>query len=142
MSIKRLFAASIAAAVASMIVAACGTTTAPAVPAASGAAIHGGKLENGFKIFHMGDTGLFGDLKFIGDYYKPDLILIPIGGHYVMDPKEAALMTRDLLKPRYAIPVHYGTNAQLKGTAEEYISAMGNSPVKVFSLKPGEQLEF
>jgi L-ascorbate metabolism protein UlaG (beta-lactamase superfamily) len=69
MSIKRLFAASIAAAVASMIVAACGTTTTAPI-----------ELENGFKIFHMSDTGLFGDLKFIGDYYKPDLILIPIGG--------------------------------------------------------------
>jgi L-ascorbate metabolism protein UlaG (beta-lactamase superfamily) len=59
-----------------------------------------------------------------------------------MDPKEAALMTRDFLKPRYTIPVHYGTNAQLKGTAEEYINAIGNSSVKVFPLKPGEQLEF
>ena len=45
------------------------------------------QLENGFKIYHMGDTGLFGDMKLIGEYYKPDLLLIPIGGHYVMDPE-------------------------------------------------------
>lgn len=37
------------------------------------------QLENGFKIYHMGDTGLFGDIRLIGDYYKPDLVLIPIG---------------------------------------------------------------
>ena len=45
------------------------------------------ELENGFKIYHMGDTGLFGDMKLIGEYYKPDLIMIPIGGHYVMRPE-------------------------------------------------------
>ena len=42
------------------------------------------ELENGFKIYHMGDTGLFGDMNLIGSYYKPDLVLIPIGGHFVM----------------------------------------------------------
>jgi L-ascorbate metabolism protein UlaG (beta-lactamase superfamily) len=99
------------------------------------------ELENGFKIFHMGDTGLFGDMKLIGDYYKPDLIMIPIGGHFVMSPKDAAFATRDMLKAKYSIPIHYGTNPQLKGTPEEYVSALGNAPVKVYALKPGEQLE-
>src|SRR5689334_5036029 len=42
------------------------------------------QLENGFKIYHMGDTGLFGDMRLIGEYYKPDLLLVPIGGHFVM----------------------------------------------------------
>jgi L-ascorbate metabolism protein UlaG (beta-lactamase superfamily) len=100
------------------------------------------ELENGFKIYHMGDTGLFGDLKLIGDYYKPDVILIPIGGHFVMDPKDAAMATKDMLRPKYAIPIHYGTTPQLKGTAEEYVSAIGSSSVKVLALKPGEQVEF
>lgn len=66
------------------------------------------ELENGFKIYHMGDTGLFGDMRLIGEYYRPDLILIPIGGHFVMDPKDAAVATRDFLKPKYALPIHYG----------------------------------
>jgi len=61
------------------------------------------ELENGFKIYHMGDTGLFGDMKFIGDYYKPDLALMPIGGHFVMSPKDAAMATREWLHPRYVI---------------------------------------
>ncbi|MDB5761359.1 MAG: metal-dependent hydrolase [Herminiimonas sp.] len=100
------------------------------------------ELENGFKIYHMGDTGVFGDLSFIGSYYKPDLILIPIGGHFVMHPKEAALVTKTMLKPRFAIPIHYGTTPQLKGTPAEYISALGKTPTKVFAINPGDKLEF
>lgn len=100
------------------------------------------ELENGFKIWHMGDTGLFGDMKLIGEYYKPDLILIPIGGHYVMDPKDAAVATRDLIKPAFAIPIHYGTTAQLKGTPEEYVRWMGNSTVRVMTMQPGDALQF
>ena len=58
------------------------------------------EFENGSKLYHMGDTGLFADMKFIGEYYKPDLVLIPIGGHFVMDPRDAAYATREMLKPR------------------------------------------
>lgn len=90
----------------------------------------------------MGDTALFGDMKLIGDYYKPDLVLIPIGGHFVMNPKDAAVATSDFLKPKMAIPIHYGTTPQLKGTPEEYIRALGTAPVKVYPLKPGESLQF
>ncbi len=100
------------------------------------------ELENGFKIFHMGDTGLFGDMKLIGEYYKPDLVLIPIGGHFVMDPKDAAYAVRNFLKPKVAIPMHYGTNAMLKGTPEEFIKALGDAPTKVMTMKPGDKLEF
>ena len=88
------------------------------------------ELENGFKIYHMGDTGLFGDMKLIGEYYKPDLILVPIGGHFVMDPKDAAVATRDYLKPKYALPFHYGTFPPLKGTPQEYMAALGNTLIK------------
>ena len=52
------------------------------------------ELENGFKIWHMGDTGLFSDMKFIGEYYKPDLVLIPIGGNFTMAPDDAAYALR------------------------------------------------
>ena len=100
------------------------------------------ELENGFRIFHMGDTGVFGDLKFIGEYYKPDLVLIPIGGHFTMDPADAAYATRELLKPKFAIPMHYGANPLGKGTAQEYIQALGAAAVRVFPLKPGEKAEF
>jgi L-ascorbate metabolism protein UlaG (beta-lactamase superfamily) len=100
------------------------------------------ELENGFKIYHMGDTGLFGDMKFIGEYYKPDLVLIPIGGHFVMSPVDAAYATRHYLKTRHAIPIHYGTNPNLKGTPEEYLKALGKTATKVHVLEPGQEVVF
>jgi L-ascorbate metabolism protein UlaG (beta-lactamase superfamily) len=101
------------------------------------------ELENGFKIWHLGDTGVFGDMRLLGELYKPDLLLIPIGGgQFVMNPADAALATRELIRPKTAVPMHYGTNAALVGTPDEYIKAMGNSPVKVLVPKPGDTLEF
>jgi L-ascorbate metabolism protein UlaG (beta-lactamase superfamily) len=100
------------------------------------------EMENGFKIYFMGDTGLFGDMKVIGEYYKPDLILIPIGGHFTMDPKDAAYATREFLRPKFAIPTHYATLPVLKGTPEEYIAALGPTSTKVFMINPGDKLKF
>lgn len=101
------------------------------------------ELENGFRIWHMGDTGVFGDMRLLGEMHKPDLLLIPIGGgQFVMNPADAAMATRDLIKPRMAIPMHYGTTPALSGTPQEYIQALGNASVKVLSLQPGEALSF
>ena len=100
------------------------------------------ELENGFKIYHMGDTGLFGDMKLIGDYYKPDLILMPIGRHFVMSPEDAAYATNTWLKPRFVIPMHYGTIPVLSGKPEELVKALGGSPTKVIVPQPGEKVVF
>lgn len=100
------------------------------------------ELENGFKIYHAGDTGLFGDMKLIGEYYKPDLVMLPIGGNFTMDPKDAAYATREMLKPKYAIPMHYGAHPLGVGTPQQFMEALGNAPVKVFPMKPGEKIEF
>jgi len=100
------------------------------------------ELENGFKLYHMGDTGLFGDMKLIGDYYKPDLIMIPIGGHFGMDPKDAAYATKEMLKPKYAIPFHYGTSPVLRGTPQEYQAALGQTATQVFPISPGDKVTF
>jgi L-ascorbate metabolism protein UlaG (beta-lactamase superfamily) len=100
------------------------------------------EMENGFKLYHMGDTGLFGDMALIGSYYKPDLIMIPIGGHFVMDPKDAAYATNTMLKPKYAIPFHYGTFPVLKGTPQEYQAALGQTTTQVFPISPGDKLQF
>lgn len=59
-----------------------------------------------------------------------------------MDPKDAAIATRAMLKPRFAIPMHYGTMAILKGTPEEYMKALGSAPVKVMPINPGEKATF
>ena len=100
------------------------------------------ELENGFKIWHLGDTGVFGDMRLLGEMVKPDLLLIPIGGgQFVMNPADAAMATRELIKPKMAVPMHYGTTPALSGTPEEYIKALGNSPVKVVVMKPGDMLD-
>ena len=100
------------------------------------------ELENGFKIYHMGDTGLFGDMRLIGDYYKPDLVMIPIGGQLVMDPRDGAYATKEMLRPKFAIPFHYGTFPVLKGTPQEYQVALGQTTTQVFPLSPGDKQTF
>jgi L-ascorbate metabolism protein UlaG (beta-lactamase superfamily) len=100
------------------------------------------ELENGQKIYHMGDTGLFSDLKFIGEYYQPDVLLIPIGGNFTVGPKEAAYATREWLKPRVAIPMHYGTNPLNQGTPQQYRDALGQTITRVLPLQPGETYRF
>lgn len=101
------------------------------------------KLENGFTIYHMGDTGPFSDMKMIADLYHPDLVMIPIGGNYVLDPAGAAYALKNWLKPKYAIPMHYGTTPLLAGTPEELIKAMGpDSTTKILVMKPGDTASF
>ena len=82
------------------------------------------------------------NLKLIADYYKPDLVLMPIGGHFVMDPTDAAYATREWLKPKFVVPMHYGTFPVLKGTPQEYVAALGQTATKVFVINPGDKLEF
>ena len=101
------------------------------------------EFENGFKLWHMGDTGVFGDMKLIADMYKPDLVLMPIGGgQFVMNPADAAMVTREFIKPKTVIPMHYLTNPGLPGTPAEFIKALGNSATKVMVPNPGDILEF
>jgi L-ascorbate metabolism protein UlaG (beta-lactamase superfamily) len=55
-----------------------------------------------------------------------------IGAHFVMDPKDAFYAMRDWLKPKFVIPMHYGTTPVLKGTPQEYMAALGQTTTKVF----------
>ena len=99
------------------------------------------QLENGQKIYHMGDTGLFTDMKFIAEYYKPDVLLIPIGGNFTMDPADAAYATREWIKPKFAIPMHYGSPLT-PGTPQQFQQALGQTDTKVVPLQPGEKFSF
>lgn len=100
------------------------------------------EMENGFKIYHAGDTGVFADMKFIGEYYRPDLALLSIGGHFTMDPAGAAYAVRTLLKTQTVIPMHYGTTGLLTGTPAELEEALAGSSTRVVVMKPGETRPF
>jgi L-ascorbate metabolism protein UlaG (beta-lactamase superfamily) len=100
------------------------------------------ELEDGFKIYHMGDTGLFGDMKFIGEFYKPDLVLVPIGGNFTINAQLGAYAIREMIKPKYAIPMHYGTFPILAGKPEDFVKGIGNAPVKVLVIEPGAKVTF
>jgi len=100
------------------------------------------ELENGFKIWHMGDTGLFGDMKFIADRYKPDLVLMPIGGNFTMDPEDAAYAIKTWINPKRVIPMHYNSNPLTPGTLAEFQAAMQGSLTEVVPMKEGQTLSF
>ncbi len=98
------------------------------------------KLENGFAFYHAGDTNLFGDMALIGEIYRPELAMLPIGDHYTMSPLEAAKAVR-LLGVSHVIPMHYGTFPVLTGTPDELKELLQDEPtVTVHALKPGEFL--
>lgn len=99
------------------------------------------RFENGFTLYHAGDTGVFGDMKIIGDIYKPELSLLPIGSQFTMDPREATYASK-LLGSKYLIPMHYGTFPALTGTVEEFLELMKEVPqTKVLVLKPAETVQ-
>ena len=100
------------------------------------------ELENGFKIWHMGDTGLFADMKFIAEYYKPDLVLAPIGGNFTMGPEDAAYGIRTWINPKSVIPIHYNSNPLTTGTLAEFQAAMRGSAVRVVPMSEGQTVEF
>ncbi len=96
------------------------------------------ELENGYTIWHMGDTGVFSDMQWITRYYEPDLILIPIGGHYTMDPEHAAYATEQFIGRGTIVPIHYGTFAPLTGTPEAFQEALGEARARVEVMQPGQ----
>ncbi len=99
------------------------------------------RMENGFSVYHAGDTAVFSDMKIIGDLYEPNLAMLPIGSHITMDPKEAAYAAK-MLRPQYVVPMHYGTWPLLTGGLEEFERIMKDQPeVKVLAIQPGETVE-
>ena len=76
------------------------------------------ELEDGKKLYFAGDTCVFGDMQLIGRIYSPDVAVLPIGGHFTMDPREAAVALELLGNPR-CVPCHYGTFPLLAGTPDE-----------------------
>jgi len=92
------------------------------------------EVENGTKLYFAGDTGVFGDMQLIGRIYEPDVAILPIGDHFTMGPREAAVAL-ELLGVSRCVPCHYGTFPVLTGTPE---ALREPTDVEVMELEPGE----
>jgi L-ascorbate metabolism protein UlaG (beta-lactamase superfamily) len=90
-------------------------------------------------LYHAGDTELFSDMKLIGELYRPDVALLPIGDRFTMGPKEAALAA-SWLACGLAVPIHYKTFGLLTGTYTEFAVECDARGVKHRALEPGESL--
>ena len=101
------------------------------------------EFESGFKLYHAGDTAVFGDMQLIGELYSPELALLPIGNQVVMSPYEAAHAAR-LLGVDHAVPIHYSTDVLplFTGTPEEFQNHASNivPDLKIHVMQPGEDL--
>lgn len=99
------------------------------------------EFENGFTIYHAGDTNVFGDMRIIGELYQPELVMLPIGDLFTMSPREAAYALR-LLAPRHVIPMHFGTFPPLTGTPARLRQLTQDvKGLDVIDLKPGQTLK-
>lgn len=76
-------------------------------------------FDDDITFYHLGDTNIFYDLELYGKLYEPDVIAVPMGDHYTMGPKEAA-MACELIQTDYAVPVHYDTFPVLTGNPEDF----------------------
>jgi len=111
-----------------------------------GSIVYGGEaagfvmeFENGFRVYHTGDTCVFGDMAIIADLYQPDVVLLPVGDLFTMDPRQAAYACR-LMNARKVIPMHYGTFPPLTGRPEQLADLLKAEKTEVIALKPGEVL--
>lgn len=98
------------------------------------------RLPGGLTVYHAGDTSVFGDMKIIGELYAPDLALLPIGDHYTMSPREAALAIR-LLNVRHVVPMHFATFPLLTGRPEALRDLTQDiAGLEIHALKPGDTI--
>ena len=95
------------------------------------------EFEDGTRVYHSGDTDLFGDMALVRDRWSPTIAVLPIGGHYTMGPADAARAVA-LIGARTVIGVHYGTFPILAGTPAQLQAA---TDATVVDLKPGETWE-
>ncbi|MCL5102242.1 MAG: metal-dependent hydrolase [Candidatus Marsarchaeota archaeon] len=116
------------------------------VEAALTYALHSGNASgvvircNGTVVYHAGDTGLFGDMKLIGEMYRPDVAMLPIGGFFTMGPKEAATAA-EWLGAKVVLPMHFNTFPAIKQNPEE-LKEMLEGKAEVPIMKPGDTYSF
>ena len=100
------------------------------------------ELEDGRRVYYSGDTDVFGDMVLIGEMWRPDVAILPIGGHYTMGPRGAARAAQ-LLGVETVVPVHYGTFPILAGSPHELrdeLSGIGRR-VRIVAPERGQETE-
>ena len=97
------------------------------------------EFENGFRTYFAGDTCAFTDMKLIAELHQPELCFLPIGDHYTMGPREAALACR-LLGASKVIPMHYATFPILTGRPDELAELTKDIGTEVIALQPGQEI--
>lgn len=98
------------------------------------------RMPGGLTLYHAGDTCLFGDMKLIGELYKPDIACLPIGDIFTMGPREAAYAI-SFLGVKHAIPMHYATFPMLTGTPDALRDETKDiAGLEIHALKAGESL--
>jgi L-ascorbate metabolism protein UlaG (beta-lactamase superfamily) len=96
---------------------------------------------DGLHIYHAGDTALFSDMQLIGELYRPDVALLPIGSHFTMGPREAMMAARFVGAP-LVIPMHYSTWPKIEQDPLEFKKAVERTTdLKVKVMQPGETIE-
>ncbi|HEY7875130.1 MAG TPA: metal-dependent hydrolase [Actinomycetota bacterium] len=118
----------------------CGITDGDQVIYGGEAAGYVVEFENGFKLYHAGDTAVFSDMTLIGKLLRPDWAMLPIGDHYTMGPRSAAEAIR-LLGVQTVVPMHWGTFPLLTGTPDALRGAASDvDGLEVVDLEPGDTL--
>lgn len=99
-------------------------------------------LHKGAAIYHTGDTDLFSDMALVPRERAIDYMLVCMGGHFTMGPSRAADAV-ELVKPRYVVPMHFGTFPLLKGTPQLLQDEMNRrgSKAQLRVMEPGEKLD-
>jgi L-ascorbate metabolism protein UlaG (beta-lactamase superfamily) len=95
------------------------------------------RFEDGLAVYFAGDTDLFGDMRLIGELYRPSIAFLPIGDRFTMGPSAAARAV-ELLGVRQVVPMHYGTFPFLTGTPAEFRRHVEPRGVQVLELEPGQ----
>jgi len=98
-------------------------------------------VEDGRTLYFAGDTALFGDMKLLGELYRPEVACLPIGDRFTMGPEHAAMAAR-WLGARHVVPMHYGTFPVLTGTPEALQQHLAGSGVTMHVCQPGGTLTF
>ncbi|WP_042459682.1 metal-dependent hydrolase [Neobacillus dielmonensis] len=95
-------------------------------------------MNEGKTVYHAGDTGLFSDMKLIGDRHPIDLAFLPIGDNFTMGPEDAAYAA-ELLQAKTVVPIHYNTFPPIKQDPHRFVEMLAANNGRV--LEPGESIE-